>query len=118
MQSLSCPVIGGGTPRSGQLTLPTGMATPLSPPFMHMFPVSCCRYHAKLPLSERVAAHRDFQRNDASVMVASLAFGMGIDKPNIRRIIHYVSLACMRPSLNACPYSRAAALLTMIELQL
>jgi superfamily II DNA helicase RecQ len=50
-----------------------------------------CRYHAKLPLSERVSAHREFQRDDASVMVASLAFGMGIDKPNIRRIIHYVS---------------------------
>lgn len=39
------------------------------------------RYHAKLPLSERVSAHRAFQRDDASVMVASLAFGMGIDKP-------------------------------------
>jgi superfamily II DNA helicase RecQ len=51
-----------------------------------------CRYHAKLPLSERVSAHREFQRDDASVMVASLAFGMGIDKPNIRRIIHYVSV--------------------------
>jgi superfamily II DNA helicase RecQ len=38
-----------------------------------------------------VASHKAFQRDDATVMVASLAFGMGIDKPNIRRIIHYVS---------------------------
>lgn len=55
------------------------------------------RYHAKLPLSERVSAHREFQRDDASVMVASLAFGMGIDKPNIRRIIHYVSVHLQAP---------------------
>lgn len=49
-----------------------------------------CRYHAKLPVRERNQAHRAFQCDDACVMVASLAFGMGIDKPNIRRIIHYV----------------------------
>eukprot|EP00882_Tetradesmus_deserticola_P033803 GHRQ01038644.1.p3 GENE.GHRQ01038644.1~~GHRQ01038644.1.p3 ORF type:complete len:112 (+),score=30.89 GHRQ01038644.1:508-843(+) len=48
------------------------------------------RYHAKLPVRERNQAHRAFQCDDACVMVASLAFGMGIDKPNIRRIIHYV----------------------------
>jgi superfamily II DNA helicase RecQ len=53
-----------------------------------------CRYHAKLPVRERNQAHRAFQCDDACVMVASLAFGMGIDKPNIRRIIHYVS-ACV-----------------------
>jgi superfamily II DNA helicase RecQ len=43
-----------------------------------------------MPVRERNQAHRAFQCDDASVMVASLAFGMGIDKPNIRRIIHYV----------------------------
>jgi superfamily II DNA helicase RecQ len=57
------------------------------------------RYHAKLPLSERVSAHRAFQRDDVSVMVASLAFGMGIDKPNIRRIIHFVSAAEVPPAM-------------------
>lgn len=57
---------------------------------MRVWDVVLARYHAKLPLAQRAAAHRDFQRDDASVMVASLAFGMGIDKPNIRRIIHYV----------------------------
>lgn len=84
------------------VTMNTVMSPPLPPALMHMCPVSCYRYHAKLPLSERVAAHRDFQRDDASVMVASLAFGMGIDKPNIRRIIHYVSLTRLEPSLGAC----------------
>lgn len=42
-------------------------------PLVH---VRCGRYHAKLPLSERVSAHRAFQRDDACVMVASLAFGV------------------------------------------
>ncbi|WIA16435.1 hypothetical protein OEZ85_013122 [Tetradesmus obliquus] len=51
--------------------------------------VSAVKYHAKLPVRERNQAHRAFQCDDACVMVASLAFGMGIDKPNIRRIIHY-----------------------------
>jgi hypothetical protein len=65
----------------------------LKPSYMPCYAAAMlCRYHAKLPLSERVSAHREFQRDDASVMVASLAFGMGIDKPNIRRIIHYVSV--------------------------
>lgn len=43
-----------------------------------------------MPVSERMSAHRAFQRDDAAVMVATVAFGMGIDKPNIRRIIHFV----------------------------
>eukprot|EP00775_Hariotina_reticulata_P009775 gene9775-9932_t len=51
--------------------------------------VPAVKYHAKLSVAERSTAHRAFQRDDAAVMVASLAFGMGIDKPNIRRIIHF-----------------------------
>jgi superfamily II DNA/RNA helicase len=39
--------------------------------------------------NQRSAAHQAFQRDDAEVMVATVAFGMGIDKPNIRTIIHY-----------------------------
>ena len=48
-----------------------------------------CLYHAGLEPESRTQAQRDFQYDQARIMVATVAFGMGIDKPNIRRIIHY-----------------------------
>ncbi|EJK53310.1 hypothetical protein THAOC_27276, partial [Thalassiosira oceanica] len=46
-------------------------------------------YHAGLPLAERHDAHTDFLVGRASVVVATVAFGMGIDKPDIRRVVHW-----------------------------
>src|SRR5882724_3490823 len=50
---------------------------------------SVCLYHAGLSPEERTQAQRDFQDDRMQIMVATVAFGMGIDKPDIRRIIHY-----------------------------
>ena len=50
---------------------------------------SVCLYHGGLRPEERTQAQRDFQDDRVQVMVATVAFGMGIDKPDIRRIIHY-----------------------------
>ena len=50
---------------------------------------SVCLYHAGLSPEERTRAQRDFQDDRVQIMVATVAFGMGIDKPDIRRIIHY-----------------------------
>lgn len=46
-------------------------------------------YHGKLESQERTQAHSDFQADRTRIMVATVAFGMGIDKPDIRRVIHY-----------------------------
>ena len=46
-------------------------------------------YHAGLPAGERAAAQETFLRDDTSIIVATVAFGMGIDKSNIRYVVHY-----------------------------
>jgi ATP-dependent DNA helicase RecQ len=50
---------------------------------------SAAPYHAGLPDRERERVQEAFQRDDLQVVVATVAFGMGIDKPNIRFVVHY-----------------------------
>jgi DNA topoisomerase III len=45
-------------------------------------------YHAGRTPAERFAVQDQFLSNQTDVMVATIAFGMGIDKPNIRTVIH------------------------------
>lgn len=47
------------------------------------------RYHAGLPREERDANQQAFLRDEKTVMVATNAFGMGIDKSNVSYVIHY-----------------------------
>ena len=51
--------------------------------------VKATRYHAGLSSVERSANQRAFVNDDAPVMVATNAFGMGIDKSNVRYVIHH-----------------------------
>ena len=46
-------------------------------------------YHAGLPLRLRSQIQERFRRNETSVMVATSAFGMGVDKSDVRAVIHY-----------------------------
>ncbi len=50
--------------------------------------VKAMAYHAGLSPEERRERQEAFLRNDARIMVATIAFGMGIDKPDIRFVVH------------------------------
>ncbi|MDA2065404.1 DNA helicase RecQ [Bacillus cereus] len=51
--------------------------------------VSVSKYHAGMSDIDRNEQQEFFLRDEVSVMVATSAFGMGIDKSNIRYVIHY-----------------------------
>jgi RecQ family ATP-dependent DNA helicase len=53
------------------------------------FKLSVIGYHAGMTDEERVRAQEQFMSGGAQVIVATNAFGMGIDKPDIRFVVHF-----------------------------
>jgi ATP-dependent DNA helicase RecQ len=51
--------------------------------------INAAPYHAGLDQSVRVKNQDDFLNEELDVIVATIAFGMGIDKPDVRYVIHY-----------------------------
>lgn len=57
--------------------------------FLSVNDVRALPYHAGLPSEVRSANQDRFLNEDVDVIVATIAFGMGIDKPDVRFVIHY-----------------------------
>ncbi len=64
--------------------------------------ISSSYYHAGLTADERTKRQKDWIENRIRVMVCTNAFGMGIDKPDVRLVIHY------EPPLNPESYFQEA----------
>ena len=52
------------------------------------YPEATC-YHAGQPAELRAQIQDDFLHNRRRILVATIAFGMGVDKPDVRSVIHY-----------------------------
>ena len=57
--------------------------------------IPAARYHAGMSQEERQKAQEDFQYDRALVIIATNAFGMGIDKSNVRYVLHYNMPSCL-----------------------
>lgn len=57
--------------------------------FLQKQNISVAKYHAGMDKEERGEEQERFLHDDAQVMVATNAFGMGIDKSNVRYVLHY-----------------------------
>ncbi|MDE6876883.1 MAG: RecQ family ATP-dependent DNA helicase, partial [Alistipes sp.] len=51
--------------------------------------IAALAYHGGLPSAERALRQEEWVKNKVRVMVATNAFGMGIDKPDVRFVVHY-----------------------------
>ena len=56
---------------------------------LHINNISAHAYHAGMEPARRAANQDDFLQEKVDVIVATIAFGMGIDKPDVRYVIHY-----------------------------
>ncbi|KAM5275089.1 bifunctional 3'-5' exonuclease/ATP-dependent helicase WRN isoform 4-T4 [Hipposideros larvatus] len=51
--------------------------------------LACGTYHAGMSINSRKEVHHRFMRDEIQCVIATIAFGMGINKADIRKVIHY-----------------------------
>ncbi|NJO00703.1 MAG: ATP-dependent DNA helicase RecQ, partial [Bacteroidia bacterium] len=56
---------------------------------LHQAGIEAAAYHAGMGSEERSRVQEAFIKDDIRVICATIAFGMGIDKPNVRFVLHY-----------------------------
>ncbi len=57
--------------------------------FLKVNDINAAPYHAGMESKERMKNQDGFLNEDVDVIVATIAFGMGIDKPDVRFVVHY-----------------------------
>ncbi|HRE62143.1 MAG TPA: ATP-dependent DNA helicase RecQ [Ferruginibacter sp.] len=62
---------------------------------LQQYGINASFYHAGLSNEERTQRQNDWLNNSTRVMVCTNAFGMGIDKPDVRTVIHYNLPDCL-----------------------
>ena len=55
---------------------------------MAHYEVKCGYYHADMNDNERKSVQNKWMRNDINIIIATIAFGMGINKKDVRFVIH------------------------------
>ena len=74
--------------KPGLLYVATRKATERYRDQLHERGIRADHYHGAMPAREREAVHERFQSDDSDVVVATNAFGMGIDKADVRFVVH------------------------------
>ena len=81
--------IKGMAGKSGIIYVQSRKATEDIAKFLSVNGIKACAYHAGMDSKARVETQDNFLMERIDVIVATIAFGMGIDKPDVRFVIHY-----------------------------
>lgn len=75
-------------------TVQVDMCEPLAEAIRHAG-VNAVAFNAKLNSEEKAAVLDGWRNSTINFVVATIAFGMGIDRPNVRRVIHWNMSKCI-----------------------